>query len=163
MTTLREIPPQEAQPDDADLLLVETAAGTRTTTRGDLLKNARTTATIISDTISNGETDMVTFATPKSIEILAVTSSGPARIRLYSTIQAQFNDAIRAVTTRPTAGAGIILETVHETAGTINLDPHAHGSNMENPPAPELYATITNTGTTAALTVTLTYLEREHP
>ncbi len=163
MTTLREITKQETPPDDADLLLVETAAGTRTTTRGNLLKNERTETTIISDTIANGETDLVTFTAPKSIEILAITSSGPARIRLYSTINAQLNDAIRAITTKPTAGAGIILETVHETAGTINLDPHAHGSNMETTPVPELYATITNTGDPAALTVTLTYLKRESP
>lgn len=161
MPKLSEIPQQETPHADTDLLIVETASGTRTNTRAALLANSRTETTITTETLGNGEIGNVTLSVPLTVEILAVSSSAAARVRLYSTSATRAEDATRLITTRPTAGTGLILETVHAAAGQITLDPHAHGANMEAQPIPELYAAITNAGDAGTITVTFTYIERE--
>lgn len=161
MPKLSKIIPQETPIADTDLLIVETASGTRTNTRAALLANSRTETTITTETLGTGEIGNVTLSVPLTVEILAVETSTAARVRLYSSAAARTADAARSITIKPTAGAGLILETVHTVASAILLDPHAHGSNMKNPPAPELYAAITNTSAAGTITITFTYITRE--
>lgn len=161
MPKLSEIPPQETPLEGSDLVLIETTAGTRTNTRAMLLANARATITGATTSLANGATGNVTMPAPLTIEILAIETSAPARVRIYSSTAARAADAARSITIKPTAGTGLILETVHTSAAKITLDPHAHGSNMASPPVPELYAAITNTGNVGIITITLTCIERE--
>ncbi|MDS4029500.1 MAG: hypothetical protein RKO66_05455, partial [Candidatus Contendobacter sp.] len=133
MPRLSEIEDQATSPADEDRLLVVVGGNLVKNSRGDLFRNQRTTTSATTGTLQEGESAAVRFTVPTSVEILAVESSGPARVRLYSSEAALAADSARSRTTRPTPGIGLILETVHEAASTVVLDPHAHGSNMENP------------------------------
>ena len=93
--------------------------------------------------------------------MLRVSADGPCRIRLYSSAAARAADLSRPISTAPKPGTGLILEVVLTAAGSLDLDPHAHGANMEAEPSANLPGAITNTGPSAALAVSFVYLTRE--
>ncbi|MDG4594211.1 MAG: hypothetical protein P9F75_00705 [Candidatus Contendobacter sp.] len=161
MPRLSDIEDQTSAEHPDDRLLVVVGGNLVVNRRGDLFRNQRTTTTATTGTLQEGESATIRFSVPPSIEILAVEASAPARVRLYSNADALTADAARPRTTRPTPGIGLILETVHEAASTVVLDPHAHGSNMEHPIVESLPARIQNIGPATAITLTLTYIQRE--
>ena len=103
----------------------------------------------------------------KTFLVLKVVVSAYARVRLYATAAAATADVARLFTVPPAAG------TQHEVIMDMQLDsvygslsfvmsPVTPGANMDTSPADTIYYNITNlSGTTAAITVTLTALPLE--
>ena len=121
----------------------------------------RLTATHTTASLDANATEQAGITLSPSFEVLRVSADGPCRIRLYSSAAARAADLSRPVSTAPTPGTGLILEVVLTAAGSLDLDPHAHGANMEAEPSAILPAAITNTGPNAALAVSFVYLTRE--
>ena len=115
-----------------------------------------TTAILASHTVEMGTASIAT-----TFELLQVVLSSPARVRLYDTAAARDADLNRPVTQSPVSGFGLIVEVNNPINNVQNLDPHALGSNMDTPPSTILYYTVTNNGSPAAITVTLTFLRKE--
>ena len=121
----------------------------------------RQTASHTTATLDTNATEQAGVTLSPSFEVLRVTADGPCRVRLYSSASARAADVARPVSTAPTPGTGLILEVVFTAAGSLDLDPHAHGASMEAEPSAILPAAITNTGPSAALAVSFVYLTRE--
>lgn len=121
----------------------------------------RQTATHATATLDTNATEQAGITLSPSFEVLRVSADGPCRIRLYSSAAARAADLSRPVSTTPTPGTGLILDVVLTAAGSLDLDPHAHGANMETEPRGILPAAITNTGPSVALAVSFVYLTRE--
>jgi len=116
-----------------------------------------TTGTLAPNAQEDAETSLV-----RSFELLAVSSDGKARFRLYSTADARTADAARAIGTAPDTGTGLITELVFTGPGTIHLSPTAHGANLETPVSSNIPYSIRNTDTAeATLTLSLLYLPKE--
>ena len=102
-----------------------------------------------------------TISMANTFELLQVVLSSPGRLRLYSTIDAQMADILRPVNQIPVSGSGLIVDINNPINNVQNLDPHALGSNMDTPPTENIYYSITNNGSTIAITVTLIFLRKE--
>ena len=126
-----------------------TAAGTRETT------------TLETGTLATGAAEVTTATLAPTFELLALSVSGPCRIRLYSSSDALIADLNRAPGTTPEPGTGLITDYVARAAGTFALDPHAHGSSMESPITAEIPCTVTNNGPAGIITVDLIFLPKE--
>ncbi|MEY3787960.1 MAG: hypothetical protein RIQ94_384 [Pseudomonadota bacterium] len=115
-----------------------------------------TTLPILTNCIEVG-----TCSIEKTFELLQVVLSSPGRLRLYSTIDAQMADMLRPVTVIANAGIGLIVEVNNPANNQQNLDPHALGSNMDEPFTDKIYYSLTNNGSTIEITVGLTFLRKE--
>jgi len=95
-----------------------------------------------------------------SFQILHISMSAPARVRLYSRVDAQEADLGRLITDNPVVGAGVILDVL--TGDTLDLDimPVIAGSNMEVHPTPEIPVTVTPIAT-GVVSVTFTFVRTE--
>ena len=106
--------------------------------------------------------EMGTASIANTFELLQVVFSSPARLRLYSTMDAQLADILRPITEIPVSGIVLIVDINNPINNSQNCDPHALGSNMDTPPTSHIYYSLTNNGSTKAVTVTLTYLRKEN-
>jgi hypothetical protein len=122
---------------------------------------SRESTVFVTTTLETGAYGLGTVALPPSIELLRLTVSSAARVRLYNTSAARTADLSRSVYSPAFQGQGLIVDINAVNVLDQTLDPHAHGSNMDKPPLPQLYYTVTNTGAPCALTVTLYYLKKE--
>ena len=115
-----------------------------------------TTALLTINTVEIGTASIAT-----TFELLQVVLTSPARFRLYDTAAARDADLNRPVNQNPVSGFGLIVEVNNPINNAQNLDPHALGSNMDTPPTENIYYSITNNGSTIAITVTLIFLRKE--
>jgi len=122
----------------------------------------REIATVTTGIITNLNWETGTFSMATSFEILQVVLSSAARIRLYNSAANRDADVGRSVFQAPTQGMGLILDINAVSVLSQSLDPHAHGSNMDAVPSDRIYYTVTNNGAPAAITVTFTFLRKEH-
>jgi hypothetical protein len=91
-----------------------------------------------------------------------VQTSAAAWVRLYTDSASRTGDNGRSQTSDPLAGAGVVAEVVTTGAQTQLITPAVVGFNNDNPAATTIYARVTNnSGSTAAITVTLTLLQLE--
>lgn len=94
-----------------------------------------------------------------------ITTSRPARVRLYTTQGKRNIDVSRPPGNDPGANSnsGLLLDfTTTATLLAADLSPIVDGANMESNPTATAPITVTNNdGTTGAVTVTFTYLRTE--
>lgn len=122
----------------------------------------RLTATAVTSSIANGASDSATNITlATSYRLLSIQTSQPARVRLYLTAAARTADISRAVGTDPIWSTGVVLEFVTADTASHPLDPLVSGASMETTPSTSIPMTVTNNGSTAAVTVTLVYERME--
>ena len=133
--------------DGAGNVLWGTAAGQRTT--------AQVTVNIANEAISN-----TSFTTPKGYALIKVSTSHAAWVTLYSDTGSRTADASRQINVDPLPGSGVLSEVITTgnqvqliTPGTICFNSAGTGIT---------YAKIVNkSGSTANITVTLTYIVLE--
>ena len=124
-----------------------TPAGQRTT--------AQVTVNIANEAVSN-----TSFTTPKTYALLKVSTSHAAWVTLYSDTGSRTADASRQINVDPLPGSGVLSEVITTgnqvqliTPGTICFNSAGTGTT---------YAKIVNkSGSTANITVTLTYVVLE--
>ena len=133
--------------DGAGNVTWATPAGLRTT--------AQVTVNIANEAISN-----TSFTTPKTYALLKVSTSHAAWVTLYSDTGSRTADASRQINVDPLPGSGVLSEVITTgnqvqliTPGTICFNSAGTGTT---------YAKIVNkSGSTANITVTLTYVVLE--
>lgn len=85
------------------------------------------------------------------VRITGVTTSVPARVRVYQTAAYRTADAARLSTVDPTGDHGLLLEVVTATGAlAVTLSPQVVGYNGDTPKASALYVAITNRHTGAS-------------
>ena len=133
--------------DGAGNVTWSTSAGSRTT--------APVTVNIANEAVSN-----TSFTTPKTYALLKVSTSHAAWVTLYSDTASRTSDASRQINVDPLPGSGVLSEVITTgnqvqliTPGTICFNSAGTGTT---------YAKIVNkSGSTANITVTLTYVVLE--
>ena len=120
---------------------------------------SRTTAQV-TQSIANSAAANVSITTPKTYVLYSIQTSHAAWVTLYSDTASRTADASRSETTDPTPGSGVLAEVITTGAATQAITP---GTICYNSAATgTTYAKIVNkSGSTANVTVTLTYLQLE--
>lgn len=133
--------------------------GTITGGGGSTIARATATYTTASLAVNASETGTITLA--KGYTVYKIQTSAPARVRLYGTTAAQTADASRALGVNALPGSSPMLEVKTET-GYLTLDFAVDGASTETTPVTTIPISITNlNGSTAAITVTVTYIALE--
>ena len=123
---------------------------------------SRTTVSGTTASLANGSTDNVNITGFKAYSLMAIQTSGAAWVRVYANAASRTADASRAETTDPAPDAGVIAEVITAGAETVLISPGVFGFNFESPVTDIIPVAITNkTGSTAAITATLTVLQME--
>ena len=133
--------------DGAGNVTWATPAGSRTT--------AQVTVNIANEAVSN-----TSFTTPKTYALIKVSTSHAAWVTLYSDTASRTSDASRQINVDPLPGSGVLSEVITTgnqvqliTPGVICFNSAGTGTT---------YAKVVNkSGSTANLTVTLTYVVLE--
>lgn len=112
--------------------------------------------------IVDGASENITIVGFKSYSLLKIQTSAAAWVTLYSDTGSRLTDASRLENTDPAPGAGIIAEVIHTAPQTTIITPGTIGWNNDTIPSTNIYAKVVNkSGSTAAITVTLTVLQLE--
>lgn len=125
--------------------------------------NSRTTASVTTALIANGATAQLTLYGYKTYVLSKVVTSDPAWVRLYTDPSIQNSDLTRLVGSDPLPGSGVIAEVITTTEIlTQTITPGVIGFNGETPANNSIFLNVTNnSGSTRAITVTLTLLQLE--
>jgi len=122
----------------------------------------RNTASGITSSLEDGQTGPINITGYKSYALLKIQTSAAAWVRLYTNEAARIADATRNEGADPVLGSGIIAEVITTGAETVIISPGAIGFNDESPSTTNIPVRVTNkSGSTAAITVTLTLLQLE--
>ena len=128
--------------------------GAALTTRNDIVA----TTSIIDD----GNSDTPNINGYKAYSLFKIETSAAAWVTLYCDSASRTADASRPETTDPTPGSGVIAEVITTGAETVLMTPAVMGFNNDPTPGATIYAKVVNkSGTTQAITVTLTLLQLE--
>lgn len=129
-----------------------------------LAPRGREVVTVTTSSLEPGATWTGTIPLGLSFRLLKISTSRPARVRLYTTGPNRTADADRAAGTDPAGDHGVILEYVTTAEVlTAGLAPVVDGSNMAAPPVVNTPAAITNTDSIAGtVTLTFTRIETEY-
>jgi hypothetical protein len=127
---------------------------------------SRQTVSVSTTSLANGASYNANVNVANSYALYSITVSAGAWVTVYSSNVARTNDASRAMGTDPTAGTGVLAEIIESSAGsnavTQLLTPPAICFSSESPPNHNAPLKITNiSGSTATISVTLTYLQME--
>lgn len=125
------------------------------------LTGVRQHALLETASLGTGATLTGTVSLAPTFELLAVTVSQAARVRLYSTPALRDADLGRTVSVPPEPGMGLILDINNGAATTQVLNPHAHGASMEETPSPAIAFSITNNGPAGSLSLDFHYIPKE--
>ena len=110
--------------------------------------------------ISNLSYVNVSFSTPKSYALMSIQTTHAAWVTLYSSTSARTSDATRSQFTDPTPGSGVLSEVITTGPQTQKITPATVCYNEAG--TGTTYAKIVNqSGSTAVVGVTLTYLKLE--
>ncbi len=123
---------------------------------------ARQTAAGTTTSISDGSAANLTILGFKSYVLMKIQTSHAAWVTLYTNTNSRSNDTARAETTDPSPGSGVIAEVITTGAETVLFTPSTIGFNNDGTPSTNVYAKVVNkSGSSAAITVTLTLLQLE--
>ena len=137
-------------------------AGVISATVAALTYGSRTTASTTTASIANGANAVATVNMGKSYVLYSITTSAGAWVSLYANSAIRSSDSVRTITTDPTPGSGVLAEAITTVAATTNFTPAVFGYNNDVSVTNNNYLRITNnSGSTAAITVTLTFLRLE--
>ena len=125
----------------------------------------RSTAVVTTGVLAISGGTAVTGATvvaAKGYALYSIQVSAGAWVTVYTSTTAYNNDSARSITTDPTPGSGIIAEAITTSATTTSFTPAVFGYNADATVSSNMYLRITNnSGTSQAITVTITYLKLE--
>ena len=126
-----------------------------------------TTLALVTGSLATGASENDTPAFPKNATLWRVTASQACRIELYATAAAQTADQAgpRPISVPPTPGTqnGVLLDLSLDFLNYTSpwlMSPPALLVNGDSPQNSQLYSTITNYGTTGAITVTFYYFKK---
>jgi hypothetical protein len=123
----------------------------------------RSTVTTTTSGLSANTSATATVTAAKGYALYSIQVSAGAWVTVYSSASAQSNDSSRTITTDPTPGSGVIAEAVTTTATTTYFSPAIHGYNADGSVNTNMYLKIyNNSGSSTAITVTITYLKLEN-
>lgn len=112
--------------------------------------------------LASGATGNVDITGFKGYALYKIETSAAAWVRLYTSDAARTADASRLEGADPAVDAGVITEVITTGASTVVIAPGVFGFNDEASPTTNIPIAVTNkSGSTAAITVTLTILQLE--
>jgi len=121
---------------------------------------SRTTASV-TQSIANNAASNVSISTAKGFVLYSIETSHAAWVTLYADTASRTADSGRLETTDPTPGSGVLSEVITTGAVTQLITPGTVCFNSS--PTATTYAKVVNkSGSTANVTVTLTYLRIEN-
>jgi len=124
--------------------------------------NTRNTVSATTVSLSNQSSATATVTIGKGYVLYSIQVSAGAWVTLYTSSTAQSNDNSRSITTDPTPGSGVVAEAITTVATTTYFSPAVFGYNNDVSVSANAYLKIyNNSGSSAAITVTLTYLRLE--
>lgn len=123
----------------------------------------RATANATTATLAPNESTGITpIMLATGFRIFDISTTKPARVRLYATADMQTVDLPRAIGVDPDPGSGVLLDYVTDAGDIEALNPLVDGMSLETIPSSSIPMTVTNLDTTAGLvTVSLGYLRTE--
>jgi hypothetical protein len=124
--------------------------------------SSRTTVSTTTNSLTAGSSTTATVTAAKGYTLYAIQVSAGAWVTVYTSSTAQSNDSSRSITTDPTPGSGVVAEAISTTATTTYFTPTVFGFNADGTVSSNMYLKIyNNSGSTNAITVTITYLQLE--
>ena len=137
--------------------------GVISATTQSLTYGARTTIQTTTASIANGVAVTATLGgVGKAYMLYSITATAGAWVVVYSSSTTMISDSSRTITTDPTPGSGVHAEAITTTSGTTYFTPAVLAYNNDSSITTNTYLKIyKNSGSTAAITVTLTYLRLE--
>ena len=123
---------------------------------------SRVSTSATTNSIADGVADTITINAYKTYSLLKVQTSAAAWVVLYTDQASRTADSGRNETTDPLPGSGVIAEVITSAAQTQIITPGTIGWNNEASPIATVYAKVVNkSGSTAAITVTITTVQIE--
>ena len=142
-----------------DNTTITITGGVITATVAALTYGSFATASTTTATLTNASSATATVTMGKGYILQSIQVSAGAWVTVYSSTTAQSSDSTRSITTDPTPGSGVIAEAITTTATTTYFSPAVFGYNNDGTVTTNAYLKIyNNSGSSAAITVTLTYL-----
>jgi len=143
----------------SDSITINSTGGGGSTAGG---LSSRTTANATTASLANDAAGNITITAAKTYALLKIQTSHAAWVTLYTDSASRTADASRTQNTDPSPGSGVLAEVVTTGAQTILMTPTVYGFNDDSTPSSIVYLKVVNkSGSTATITVTLTYLQLE--
>jgi hypothetical protein len=128
----------------------------------DVAPSSPTRTTASATTASSVSIENVTITAAKAYSLFKLQTSHASWVRLYTSAASRTADASRVQGIDPSPNAGLIAEMISTAAETVVFTPGAVGWNDDSTPSTNVYASVLNrSGSSAAVTVTMTYLKLE--
>lgn len=123
---------------------------------------SRTTAAGTTASIANNSSANLTITAAKVYTLLKIQTSAAAWVTVYTDTTSRTSDASRTSGTDALPGTGVIAEVITSGATTQLITPSVIGFNNDATPSSNVYLKVENrSGSTQAITVTLTYVPLE--
>jgi len=123
---------------------------------------SRSTAAGTTSSLANTASADLNITGFKGYALLKIQTSVAAWVRLYTDTASRSSDSSRLEGVDPSPDAGVIAEVITTGNQTILMSPAVMGFNNENTPTTTIPVRVTNkSGSTAAITVTLTLIKLE--
>jgi hypothetical protein len=125
---------------------------------------SRSTVSATTGSLAYQTSSTITIPVAKGYALYSIQSSVGSWVTIYTGSVAMTNDSSRSITTDPTPGSGVVVESVTTGASTTytSFSPAVIGYNFDSPITTNLYMKVyNNSGSTSTVTITLTYLKLE--
>ena len=123
---------------------------------------SRTTANGATASIADGASGTIDITAAKTFALLKVETSAAAWVTIYTDGTSRTNDTSRTEVQDPAPGSGVLAEVITTGAATQIITPGTFCWNNDGTPADTTYLKVVNkSGSTQAITVTLTYVQLE--
>ena len=123
---------------------------------------SRTTVATTTASLANHASATATVTMGKGYALYSIQVSVGAWVTLYTSSAAQSADSSRSIYVDPTPGSGVVGEIIATSGSTVKFTPAVLGFNNDGTVSTNAYLKIyNNSGSTSAVTVTLTYLVLE--
>ncbi len=124
--------------------------------------SSRTTGAATATGLASGASADITITAAKAFSLLKIQTSHASWVTLYTDTTSRTADATRTETTDPLPGSGVIAEIITSDGATQRITPGTIGWNNDVVPTTNVYVKVVNKGgSTADVTVTLTYVQIE--
>jgi len=125
--------------------------------------SSRTTASATATSLANATDAEITITAAKAFSLLKIETTHASWVTLYTDTTSRTADSSRTETTDPLPGSGVIAEIITSDGATQRITPGTIGWNNDpGAPTTNIYAKVVNkSGSTANITVTLTYVQIE--
>lgn len=113
-------------------------------------------------TLADGATELGAAVLADGLVLYEISVDQPCRVIFYSSAGARDADVGRPSGTLPTDGMGVLAEFEFLAPSTVECGPLIEMGNAEDPESANIYYAVTNnSGASAAVTITVTYVAIE--